>query len=152
MPIFQNIAALLYARFFSEDIALITVRTTPRIAECVKPVIERLLQEDRAGETYRCAVALWHRWDEPPLAMYQGTVSLCRINGPSIRTEGANLPAGGLVETPGLTARLSSQEAHDLDIRLKAVIETTIREWADETNRGRWKTLPQHQHRDAEDA
>ena len=106
----------------------------------------------RQGETYRCAVALWHRWDAPPLQLYQGTVSLCRIDGPSISDESGYRPAGGLVETPGLTANLSPDEAHDLDNRIKAAIETAIRAWADETNRGHWKALPQHQHRGAKDA
>ena len=152
MPVFQNLAARLYARFFPEDITTFTVRTTPRIAHFVMPIVERLIHDDKVGETYRCAVALWHRWDEPPLAMYQGTVSLCRINGPSITPDGVSLPAGGLVEAPGLSTRLSPDETHDLDNRLKTVIETTIRDWADQTNRGRWKTLPQHQYRGAEDA
>ncbi len=152
MPVFQNLAARLYTRYFPKDVATFTVRVTPRIAHFVIPIVERLIRDDKIGETYRCAVALWHRWDEPPLTMYQGTVSLCRVNGPSLTAEGANLPAGGLVEAPGLTARLSSQEAHNLDNRLKTAIEQTIRDWADETNRGPWKTLPQHQHRGPEDA
>ena len=149
MPVFQTIAARLRARFFPEDAATVTVRTTPRIAHFVKPIIEMLTREGRTGETYRCAVALWHRWDAPPLQLYQGTVSLCRIDGPSISDESGYRPAGGLVETPGLTANLSPDEAHDLDNRIKAAIETAIRAWADETNRDRWTTLPQHQHRGA---
>ena len=151
MPVFQNLVTRLYARFFPEDIATFAVRTTPRIAECVKPVIERLLQEDRAGETYRCAVSLWHRWDVPPLNVYLGTASLCRIDGPLLTDENAYRPAGGLVETPGLTVCLSPDAAHDLDNRLKAAIEKTIRDWADETDHGRWNTIPQHQHRGTED-
>ena len=152
MPVFQTIAARLHAPFFPKDVASFTVRTTPRIAQFVKPVIARLAREDRVGETYRCAVALWHRWEEPPLQVYQGTVSLCRIDGPSISDERGYRPAGGLVETPGLTADLSPDEAHELDNRIKAAIETTIRDWADETMPGRWTTHPQHQHRGAKDA
>jgi hypothetical protein len=129
MPVFQTIAARLHARFFPEDAATFTVRTTPRIARFVKPIIEKLIRDDRAGET-----------------------SLCRIDGPSITDERGYRPTGGLVETPGLTARLSPDEANDLDNRIKAVIETTIREWADESNRGRRTTLPQHQLRGVKDA
>jgi hypothetical protein len=152
MPVFQTIAARLHARFFPEDAATFTVRTTPRIARFVKPIIEKLIRDDRAGETYRFTVALWHRWDVPPLNVYLGTSSLCRIDGPSITDERGYRPTGGLVETPGLTARLSPDEANDLDNRIKAVIETTIREWADESNRGRRTTLPQHQLRGVKDA
>ena len=152
MPVFQNITARLHARFLPEDVASFTVRTTPRIAHFVMPIIEKLIRDDRAGETYRFAVALWHRWDVPPLNVYLGTSSLCRIDGPSTSDERGYRPAGGLVETPGLTAHLSPDEAHDLDNRIKAAIETTIRNWADETNRGHWKALPQHQHLGAKDA
>ena len=152
MPVFQTIAARLHARFFPEDAVAFTVRTTPRIARFVKPIIEMLIRDNKIGETYRFAVAFWHRWDVPPLNVYLGTASLCRIDGPSISDESGYCPAGGLVETPGLTAHLSSDEAHDLDNRIKAAIETTIRDWADETMPGRWTTHPQHQHRGPEDA
>nr|WP_295738101.1 hypothetical protein [uncultured Acidocella sp.] len=152
MPIFHNIIARLHARFLPEDIATFTVRTTPRIARFVKPIIEKLIRDDKAGETYRFAVAFWHRWDVPPLNLYLGTASLCRIDGPLLTDENAYRPAGGLVVTPGLTAHLSPDEAHNLDNHIKAAVETTIRNWADETMRGRWTTLPQHQHRGAKDA
>ncbi len=152
MPVFGNIIACLHARFFPTDVATFTVRMPPRIARFVMPIIEKLIRDDRVGETYRCAVALWHRWDVPPINVYLGTASLCRIDGPSITDERGYRPAGGLVETPGLTARLSSEEAQDLDTRIKAAIETTIRTWADETMCGRWKITPQHQNRGSEDA
>ncbi|ABI62408.1 hypothetical protein [Granulibacter bethesdensis] len=152
MLVFQNIIARLHVRFLPEDVARFTVRTTPRIARFVTPIIEKLIRDDRTGETYRFAVALWQRWDVPPLNVYLGSSSLCRIDGPSTLDESGYRPAGGLVETPGLTAHLSPDEAHDLDNRIKTAIETTIRNWADETNRGHWKTLPQHQYRGAEDA
>lgn len=147
MPTFQNIIARLHARLLPEDVASFTVRTTPRIAHFVMPIIEKLTRDDDSGMTYRCAVAFWHRWDVPPLNVYIGTASLSRIDGPLSTDENTYRPAGGLVETPGLTAHLSSDEAYDLDNRIKAVIETTIRQWADEAIRGRWTTLLQHQHR-----
>ncbi|UNC14056.1 hypothetical protein FE249_07465 [Acidiphilium multivorum] len=147
MPVFQSIVARLHGRFFPEDVATLTVQTTPRIGFFVKPIITRLTRDDKIGETYRFAVALWQRWDVPPLNVYLGTASLCRIDGPSTSDERGYRPAGGLVETPGLTAHLSPDEAHELDNRIKATIETTIRDWADETMSGRWTTLPQHQHR-----
>ena len=152
MSVFQTIAARWHARVFPEDVATFTVRTTPRIADFVKPIIQKLIRDDQMGLTYRCAVALWHRWEVPPLNVYLGTVSLCRIDGPISTDENTHRPAGGLVETPGLTARLSPDEAHDLDTRIRAAIETTIRSWADETMRDRWATRPQHQHRGPEDA
>lgn len=152
MSVLQNITARLHAWFFPEDIATFTVRTTPRIALFVMPIVEKLIGDDQVGETYRFAVAFWHRWNVPPLTVYLGTASLCRIDGPSTMKEEVYRPAGGLVETPGLTAHLSSEEAHDLDKRLKMAVEKTILDWADETNRGCWNTMSQHQRRGAEDA
>ncbi len=152
MPVFQNIPARLHARFLAKDVASFTVRMTPRIGRFVMPIIEKLIRDDKTGETYRCAVAFWHRWDVPPLNVYLGSASLCRIDGPATSDESGYRPACGLVETPGLTAHLSPDEAHDLDNRIKAAIETTIRNWADETNRGHLKTLPQHLYRGPEDA
>ncbi len=152
MPVFQSITARLHARFFPEDVASFTVRMTPRIAHFVMPIIEKLIRDDRIGETYRFAVALWHRWDVPPLNVYLGTSSLCRIDGPSTSDERGYRLAGGLVETPGLTAHLSPDEAHDLDNRIKTAIETAIRAWADETNPGCRTILPQHQHLETKDA
>lgn len=152
MPIPQNIITRLRAPFLPEDVATFTVRATPRIAHFVKPIIEKLIRNDKVGETYRFALALWHRWDVPPLNVYLGTASLCRIDGPSTPDERGYRPAGGLVETPGLTAHLSPDEAHDLDNRIKAAIETAIREWADDTMRDRRTTLPQHQHLGTKDA
>ncbi|MDE1895478.1 MAG: hypothetical protein KGH91_00225 [Rhodospirillales bacterium] len=152
MPISQSIISRLHARFLPEDVASFTVRMTPRIARFVMPIIKKLIRDDKVGETYRFAVAFWHRWEVPPLNVYLGTASLCRIDGPSTSDERGYRPAGGLVETLGLTAHLLPDEAHNLDNRIKAAIETAIRNWADETNRGHWKTLPQHQYRGAEDA
>lgn len=150
MPVFQNIIASLHARFFPEADVTFTVRTTPRIAHFIMPIVERLIDDD--GERDRCALVLWFRWDEPPLTLYQGTASLCRISRSLITDEETPRPAGGWVETPGLTARLSSEEAQDLDNCLKMVIEKTIRDWADKTNRGHWKILSQHQYQGSEDA
>lgn len=140
MPVFQNITARLHAWLFPEDIATFTVRTTPRIARFSIPIVEKLIGDDKIGETYRSAVAFWHRWNVPPITVYLGTASLCRIDGPSTIKEGVYRPAGGLVETPGLTAHLSPEEAHDLDRRLQIAIEKTIRDWAEEHERG---ALPQ---------
>jgi hypothetical protein len=155
MPIFQNATARLHAWLFPDGDVIFTVRTRPRIAHFVLPIVEKLIGDDKVGETYRCAVAFWHRWNEPPLTIFQGTVSLCRIDGPLTKKKETYRPAGGLVETAGLTARLPSDEAHDLDQRLRAAIEKTIRDWAEErgarpqpvtnkTNRGQRKIASEH--------
>lgn len=131
MSIFQNIITYLCPRHVSET-ETFTFRATPRIAHFVRPIIERLIRDDDIGETYRCIVALWHRSDAPPLYVYQGTTSFCRIEGPLFKAGQGSVPSGGIVETPGLTAHLSAVDAEDLDTRIKEAIEATIYEWAEE--------------------
>jgi hypothetical protein len=87
----------------------------------------------------------------------------CRIDGPLLTDGGVYRPASGLVETPGLTTRLSSEQAHYLDARIKTAIEKIIRASVEEyehgagllpvtpaTNRGRRKAT--RQDKGAEDA
>ena len=131
MSIFQNIITYLCPKHVSET-ETFTFRATPRIAHFVMPIVERLTRDDEVGETYRCIVAFWHRWSAPPLYIYQGTTSLCRIDGPLLRDGQGFVPSGGIVETPGLTASLSAVDAEALDARIKEAIEATIYEWAEE--------------------
>lgn len=132
MPIYSQPTARLRAWLFPADDVTFIVRTSARIARFVIPVIEKLIRDDRIGETYRCAVALWERWEAPPLTLYQGEISLCRIHGPLLKGDSAYRPSGGLIETTGFEANLTSEEAHRLDRRLRQAIERTIRTWAEE--------------------
>lgn len=108
-----------------------------RIARVVSDDIERLIQDNRDGQTYRCAIAHWTHAERPPLAYYLGSVSLCRIDGPlqeapADHPEAWYLPLGGLIETPGVQAHLSPFEAHALQARIKEAIEREITGWARE--------------------
>lgn len=132
MPVLQKRAARLRAWFSSTDDVTFSVRTSARIADFTIPIIQRLIRDDRVGETYRWAVALWFRWETPPLTLYQGEISLCRIHGPLLESSNGYRPAGGRIETTGFEVNLSSEEAYHLDQRLRQAIEQTIRTWAEE--------------------
>lgn len=132
MPVLQKRAARLRTWFSSTDDVTFSVRASARTARFVIPVIEKLTREDLIGQTYRLAVALWGRWEQPPLTLYEGDVSLCRIHGPLLKGSAGYRPSGGLIETPGLHTSLTSAEAHELDQRLQKAIERVIREWAEE--------------------
>ena len=132
MPVFQTSMARLRAWFSPIDDVTFTVRTSARISKSVIPAVEKLIRDDKNGETYRWAVALWSRWETPPLTLYQGEISLCRIHGPLLGSSNGYRPAGGRIETTGFEANLSSEEAYQLDQRLRQAIEQTIRRWAEE--------------------
>lgn len=121
-----------------ERIVTLRFSTTDRIAAGITPTIEKLLANDKYGETYRCAVAHLHRTAEPPLAYYLGRSSLCRIYGPlqeasSDLPSSGYLPVGGLIETPGQTIRLSPIEANTIQNRIQSAIEREILGWVRES-------------------
>ena len=137
MPIFQNVAARLHAWLCPSDTVVFTARTSARIARPMIPAIQKMLADNRDGVTYRFSIGHWFRSPRPPLAYYLGTVSLCRIDGPSQDApadypNADYLPVGGLVETPGTTANLSPFEAADLHRRIKGAIEREIVTWTTE--------------------
>lgn len=132
MPVFQTPMARLRAWFSLTDDVTFTVRTSARIAKSIMPVVGKLTRDDWDGETYRWAVALWARWETPPLTLYQGEISLCRIHGPLLACSNGYRPAGGRVETTGFEANLTSEDAYQLDQCLRQAIERTIRRWAEE--------------------
>ena len=112
--------------------------TTDRIATGIAPTIAKLLTNDKYGETYRCAIAHLHRAVEPPLSNYVGRISLCRIDGPlqepsSDLPASGYVPAGGLIETPGQTIRLSPAEANSIQNRIQSAIEREILGWVRES-------------------
>src|SRR3546814_14363841 len=49
-------------------------------APYVIPLIERLIADGEDGDTYRSALAAWNRAERPPLALYDGETSFCRID------------------------------------------------------------------------
>jgi hypothetical protein len=108
-----------------------------RIARTVSDDIERLIQDNRDGQTYRCALAHWTHAERPTLERYLGTVSLCRIDGPlqdapADYPQASYLPLGGLIQTPGVTAHLTPFEADALQDRIQEAIEREIVGWTRE--------------------
>lgn len=107
-------------------------RVHPRIAREALPLIEKLLADTPDGETYRFAIGFWRHAERPPLTVYPGDSSTCRIDGPLQAAARTYFPLGGLVETPYVTAHLTPFEAHALDQLLREAIERVIRAWTAE--------------------
>lgn len=107
-------------------------RVHPRIAREAFPLIERLLADTPDGETYRFAIGFWRHAERPPLTVYRGDSSTCRIDGPLQAAARTYFPLSGLIETLGVTAHLTPFEANALDQRLRDAIERVICAWTAE--------------------
>jgi hypothetical protein len=124
-------------RLRSERSVVLRFRTDARTARFAAPLITKLLNNHRDGETYRCAIAHWHHAERPPLERYLGSISLCRIDGPLQEApadypDGWFVPLGGLIETPGATAHLTPFEAASIQHRIREAIEREILDWCRE--------------------
>ena len=128
MSIFRRAMDRLADRFWAGRVAL-HFTADNRIARRTAPLIKRLLADDEDGETYRNAIATWSKSERPPLAVYHGAVSSCRIDGPLQWAGDYPVPLGGLVLSPGVTAQLNPFEASDLCDHMHAAIERAILAW-----------------------
>lgn len=129
MPILRNGMARLGIPPSQGGRVTLRICMDARIARYLVPLIKKLAADDPDGETYRCAIAAWQHSKRPPLAIYRGDISACRIDGPLQKARRHYLPLGGLIETPGVTAHLNPIEAEVLDRHLRAAIERTIHAW-----------------------
>ena len=118
------------------------ISADPRVARYALPLIKKLLAEDDDGETYRTALKAWHRAERPPLALYHGTTSFCRIDGPSQWVGDHPLPLGGLILSPGVTAHLDPFEAEALHEHMQGAVERAIRAWIADRSRRAHPAVP----------
>ena len=93
------------------------------------PLIRKLLAEGEDGDAYRTALIPWYEAERPPLAIYRGDVSTCRIDGPWQQAGRDGFPLGGLILSPGVTAHLDPFEARALHENMSQAIEGVILAW-----------------------
>ncbi|MGB3845446.1 MAG: hypothetical protein WA940_06220 [Sphingopyxis sp.] len=118
------------ANFFRFDHKVILRFAVDRYnAPYVVPLIEKLIADGEDGDTYRSALAAWNRAERPPIALYDGETSFCRIDGPYQWAGNHVFPLGGLVLSSGVTAHLDPYQASDLHFQMRAAIERAIQAW-----------------------
>jgi hypothetical protein len=100
-----------------------------RTACFAAPLIAKMLAEDADGHAYRSAIVPWHRSERPPLEIYQGHMSFCRIDGPLQWVGDKSFAMGGLILSPGVTAHLNPFEAEELRDHMQQAIESAIVAW-----------------------
>ena len=103
-----------------------------RVAPYVTPLLDKIVADDEDGDTLRNSLIPWRRAQRPPIAIYRGDVSTCRIDGPWQVADAHWLPLGGLIVTSGVTAHLDPFEAQALHKRMQQAIEDTILAWVRE--------------------
>jgi len=110
----------------------ITYRATidARTAPYVVPLLDKIVADDEDGDTLRNSLIPWRRAQRPPIAIYRGDVSTCRIDGPWQVADDHWFPLGGLIVTSGVTAHLNPFEAEALHKRMQKAIEGTVFAWA----------------------
>lgn len=99
------------------------------------PIIEKLLAHGEDGDTYRAAVNFWRYAERPPLAVYDGDVSHCHVDGPLQVAGDFALPLGGEIFSRGVTIALDPFEANDLREHMRAAIERAILAWLADNGR-----------------
>lgn len=108
------------------------------------PLINKLLSEGKDGDTYRTALVPWHEAERPPLAIYQGETSRCRIDGPWQLAGHNCFPLGGLILSPGVTAHLDPFEARALHDKMQQAIEGVILTWVRDHDLHAPPPVPEH--------
>ncbi|WP_025827327.1 hypothetical protein [Acetobacter okinawensis] len=144
MPVFLSAFARLQSWLSPASDLTLSVTAPARILRGVGPIIEKLITDDKIGESYRCATSHWFRYDVPPLAYYHGSTSTCVISGPLLEHGKAYRPTGAIIETPGFDVRLPPEDAYDLDQQIQQAIESTIVDWVAEYQEREPAPEPRH--------
>lgn len=103
-----------------------------RFACYVTPLLDKIVADDADGDTLRNSLIHWGRAERPPIAIYHGDISRCRIDGPWQVADDQWLPLGGLIVTSGVTAHLNPFEAQALHKRMQQAIEDVTLAWVRE--------------------
>ncbi|MFV0642901.1 MAG: hypothetical protein ACK5NN_00120, partial [Sphingomonadaceae bacterium] len=103
-----------------------------RMAPYVVPLLDRLTADNEDSDALHGSLIHWKRAERPPLHIYQGHTSFCRIDGPLQWAGNVDLPLGGLILSPSVTAHLDPFAAGELDKRMQRAIEDTIIDWVRE--------------------
>lgn len=124
------------ARFFSSNAKPdMHIDADVQTAVYMWPIIEKLLAHGEDGDTYRATVNFWRYAERPPLAVYDGDVSHCHIDGPLQMAGDFALPLGGEIFSRGVTITLDPFEANDLREHMRAAIERAILAWLADNGR-----------------
>jgi hypothetical protein len=119
----------LFARLIGRPIITTKYRTHYRVMISAHPMILKLIEENEEGDARRASLAEWRRAERPVLAVFRGTTSLFRIDGPRQCIGREDFAMGALIESPGVTAHLDPVDTLHLEERVRKAIEQEILRW-----------------------
>jgi len=130
MPVFRKAVDRLSASFRRDGKVTYSARIDARDARYLAPMLDRITAEGEDGDALRSFLIRSMRGERPPIVIYEGHTSTCRIDGPWQDVDRQWFPLGGLVLTLGTTAHLDPFEARALHQRMEQAIEVVIEAWA----------------------
>jgi hypothetical protein len=129
MPVFRKAVDRLADLLRRDRKVAYTAFINARVAPHVTPLLDRIVADDEDGETLRIALLPWQCAERPPIAIYRGDISTCRIDGPWQVADDHRFPLSGLILSPGVTARLNPFEAQALHKHMEGAVEDAIVAW-----------------------
>jgi len=130
MPVFRKAVDRLSDLLHRDGKVTYRTRIDAREAAYLSSMLDRITADDEDGEALRFFLIRSMRGERPPIDIYRGDTSTCRIDGPWQDVDRHWLPLGALILTPGVTAHLDPFEAKALHRKMQAAIETAIQAWA----------------------
>jgi len=130
MPLFRKAVDRLSDLLRRDGKVIYRAVLNARVAPYTVPLLDKIVADDEDGETLRISLIPWKQAERPPIAIYRGDSSTCRIDGPWQVSGSHWFPIGGLILTPGVTAHLDPFDALALHEKMQQAIEDTILAWA----------------------
>jgi hypothetical protein len=130
MPFFRKVVDRLADLLRRDRKITYRAKINARTAPYVVPLLDKIVADDEDGDTLRNSLIPWRRAQRPPIAIYRGDISTCRIDGPWQVADDHWFPLGGLIVTSGVTAHLNPFEAEALHKRMQKAIEGIVFAWA----------------------
>src|SRR3546814_6899138 len=97
-----------------------------RTAPYVTPLLDRIVDDDENGDTFRNSLIPWGGAERTTIAIDRGDISRCRIDAPWPRADDEWLPLGGLLVTGGVRAHLDPFEEQVLDKRRQQAVAAVM--------------------------
>lgn len=130
MPVFRKAMDRLSDLLRRDGKVTYRARIDARAARYLGPMLDRITTDDEDGDALRFFLIQSMRGERPPIEIYHGHTSTCRIDGPWQEVGDHWLPLGGLVHTIGSTAHLDPFEAKALHRKMEEAVEVAIHSWA----------------------
>lgn len=102
---------------------------TPAIADIVRPLIKRLIQNNDDGIAYRATIRHWESFERPIIEVFAGDEYTLRIEGPIECFGDYAFPLGSQLSSSMGWVHLGPVETNDLARYLRHELDVLLRDW-----------------------